>query len=128
MSPDTASLAPMAEDVAHLLKALSHPARLLICCQLQHGEMAVSDIEQQLGIRQPRLSRELAKLRDEGLVDTRRESKVVYYRLVKPSRAHDLLKAICNATLGRVSPVAESRPLQRPNAPGGAGFFPRTLP
>lgn len=61
------------------LKLLANEDRLLILCQLSHGEMCVSDLEEQLGIRQPTLSQQLAVLRSEGVVDTRREGKNVFY-------------------------------------------------
>jgi DNA-binding transcriptional ArsR family regulator len=61
------------------LKLLANEDRLLLLCQLSHGEMCVSDLEEQLGIRQPTLSQQLAVLRSEGVVDTRREGKNVFY-------------------------------------------------
>ena len=82
MTPDTSSLKPLADEATALLKALAHPVRLTICCQLREQEMSVGDIETQLGFKEPRLSRELANLRDEGLVETRRERlRVVGQRL-----------------------------------------------
>lgn len=93
-------LTPMAREATRLLKAMAHPSRLLICCQLREGEMSVGQIEVTLGIRQPNLSRELARLRDDGIVTTRRESRVVFYRLDHP-RAHALIDAICEVMIGR---------------------------
>jgi ArsR family transcriptional regulator len=61
------------------LKLLANQDRLLLLCQLSQGEMCVSDLEAELGIRQPTLSQQLAVLRAEGVVDTRREGKNVYY-------------------------------------------------
>jgi len=55
-----------------LLKALANPDRLLLLCQLSLGERNVSELEQLLGIQQPTLSQQLAVLRREGLVATRR--------------------------------------------------------
>ena len=63
MSLDMDKMQPLAGEATALLKALAHPARLMICCQLRDKELSVSEIEQTLGIQQPRLSRELAKLR-----------------------------------------------------------------
>lgn len=93
------SLQPMANDATALLKALAHPARLMICCQLKAGEMAVGEIEATLGIRQPRLSRELAKLREIGIVETRREAKVIFYTLTD-TRVRALIEALCAIMLG----------------------------
>ena len=101
MTPDTSSLKPLADDATALLKALAHPVRLTICCQLRDTEMSVGDIESQLGFKQPRLSRELAKLRDEGLVETRRESRVIFYRLTDNPRVRAMIDAICGVMLGK---------------------------
>lgn len=67
-----------------LLKTLANPDRLLLLCQLSQGERNVGELEALLGIVQPTLSQQLAVLRREGLVDTRREGKQVYYRISSP--------------------------------------------
>lgn len=64
-----------------LLKALANEDRLLILCQLVHGERNVGELEQTLGIRQPTLSQQLTVLREEKLVSTERKGKYIYYRL-----------------------------------------------
>jgi ArsR family transcriptional regulator len=64
-----------------LLKALGNPDRLLLLCQLTQGEFCVSELESMLGIQQPTLSQQLGVLREEKLVDTRREGKQIYYSL-----------------------------------------------
>ncbi len=130
MTPDSRTLQPLAEEATTLLKALAHPARLMICCQLREAEMSVGDIEQTLGIRQPRLSRELAKLREEGLVETRRESKVVFYRLTANSSVASMVDAICAVILGKPAVQVAAPPAvavtPRPNRAGGYGVFART--
>ncbi|MFC5473403.1 metalloregulator ArsR/SmtB family transcription factor [Paraherbaspirillum soli] len=70
-----------ASKACALLKTLANEDRLLILCQLTHGEQNVGDIEQLLGIHQPTLSQQLGVLREEGLVNTRREGKYIYYSL-----------------------------------------------
>jgi DNA-binding transcriptional ArsR family regulator len=50
-------------------------------CQLSQGELCVSDLEEQLGIRQPTLSQQLGVLRDNELVETRREGKSIFYSI-----------------------------------------------
>jgi DNA-binding transcriptional ArsR family regulator len=67
-----------------LLKTLANPDRLLLLCQLSQGERNVGELEALLGILQPTLSQQLAVLRREGLVDTRRDGKQVYYRISSP--------------------------------------------
>lgn len=70
-----------AGQAASLLKALSHPDRLVLLCQLSQGEFCVSELEENLAIRQPSLSQQLGILRQEGLVETRRDGKQMYYRI-----------------------------------------------
>ncbi len=128
MTPDSKKLLPLAEQATSLLKALAHPARLMICCQLRETEMSVGDMETTLGIKQPRLSRELGKLRQEGLVETRRESKVIFYRLANSARAHAMIDAVCGVMLSKpaATRLAASPPTPKPNRPGGYGVFART--
>ncbi|WP_159013759.1 helix-turn-helix transcriptional regulator [Acidisoma sp. S159] len=64
-----------------VLRVIANPARLRIVLQLLNGEQAVSEIERTLEIRQPTLSQHLGELRDSGLVATRRESRVIFYKL-----------------------------------------------
>ena len=61
------------------LKMLANEDRLLLMCQLSQGEMCVGDLEAALGIHQPTLSQQLGVLRNEGVVNTRREGRNVYY-------------------------------------------------
>lgn len=99
MTPDNAALTPLLNEATALMKALSHPARLMICCELRDKELSVGDIETTLKITQPRLSRELAKLRELKLVSTRRRSKQIYYTLCQESRAAAMVDAICSVML-----------------------------
>ena len=69
------------EQASRLLKALSNQDRLMILCLLGESEKCVSELEELLGIRQPTLSQQLARLRADDLVSTRRDGKVVYYKL-----------------------------------------------
>jgi DNA-binding transcriptional ArsR family regulator len=73
-----------AEQACRLMKVLSNPDRLKILCQLSTGELRVGEIEETLGIGQPTLSQQLTVLRDEELVETRREGKSIYYKLKSP--------------------------------------------
>jgi DNA-binding transcriptional ArsR family regulator len=70
-----------ATEAADFLKALGNENRLLILCHLSEGEMSVSELETALGLRQPTLSQQLARLRTDELVDTRRDGKTIYYSL-----------------------------------------------
>lgn len=72
-------MARHAEDAAQLLRALSHPARLLVLCSLVEGEKAAGELETLAGLSQSALSQHLAVLREQGLVRTRREAQSVIY-------------------------------------------------
>ncbi len=67
------------------LKVLANEDRLLLLCQLSQGEMCVSELETALGIRQPTLSQQLSVLRTEGVVQTRRDGKNIFYSVSEPA-------------------------------------------
>jgi len=79
---DLDALQASAEKACALLKVLAHTDRLVLLCRLAQREFCVSELESDLGIRQPSLSQQLGVLRQEGLVDTRREGRHIYYRLI----------------------------------------------
>jgi DNA-binding transcriptional ArsR family regulator len=70
-----------ATRASDFLKTLSHESRLMILCFLTEGEKSVSELEQLLNLRQPTVSQQLARLRADGLVSTRRDGKTIYYAL-----------------------------------------------
>nr|WP_236823758.1 metalloregulator ArsR/SmtB family transcription factor [Blastochloris viridis] len=70
-----------ARDATALLKALAHESRLVILCLLAEGEKSVSELEGLLSQRQATVSQQLARLRLDGLVATRREGQMIYYSL-----------------------------------------------
>lgn len=74
-------MGPELKAAAALFKSLSHPSRLLICCQLLDGPMGVAELEEKLELKQPNLSRELAKLRAEGIATSTRIGGAVTYEL-----------------------------------------------
>ena len=41
----------------------------------------MSELEDELSLRQPTVSQQLARLRADGLVSTRRDGKIIYYSL-----------------------------------------------
>ncbi|MCC6598843.1 MAG: winged helix-turn-helix transcriptional regulator [Alphaproteobacteria bacterium] len=69
------------EEAACLLKALSNEKRLLIACALHEKERCVGELEALVGLSQSALSQHLARLRRDGLVQTRREAQTIYYTL-----------------------------------------------
>jgi ArsR family transcriptional regulator len=92
----SAALRRRATEVAGLMKLLSHPNRLLIACELTEGERSVAELERATGAAQPNLSRDLARMRADGLVIARRQSKSVFYRLAD-DRLERLIEALCAA-------------------------------
>src|SRR5271169_6368724 len=70
-----------AKRASDFLKALAHESRLMILCILAEGEKSVSELEDILSLRQPTVSQQLARLRADGLVSTRRDGKAIYYAL-----------------------------------------------
>ena len=81
---DIDALISSARDASGFLKALAHEGRLLILCLLIEEEKSVTEIEDFLSLRQPAISQQLARLRADGLVETRREGKNVFYSLARP--------------------------------------------
>jgi DNA-binding transcriptional ArsR family regulator len=76
-----AEMRPHAKDAAGLMKALGNEARLVILCTLAEGEHSVGELNDVIPLSQSALSQQLARLRREGLVQTRRESQTIYYSL-----------------------------------------------
>ncbi len=68
-------------DAEKFLKQLANANRLMILCVLMDGEVSVGELNERVPIAQSALSQHLAKLRDSGLVTTRRESQTIYYQL-----------------------------------------------
>lgn len=77
-----------AAQAAALLRAVGNEHRLLVLCLLiEHGEMTVGTLLEQVPLSQSALSQHLAKMRDEGLVAYRRESQTLHYRIENPDVA-----------------------------------------
>lgn len=87
-----------AMEAAGLLKAMANEHRLLILCHLAEGELSVGALNRRIDLSQSSLSQHLAVLRRFGLVETRRVSQVIYYRLVEGPALqimHELYNAYC---------------------------------
>lgn len=69
---------------AEFFKALAHPLRLAILDALRSGEKTVSALQEELGVEQSSLSRQLAFLRERGLLEARRQGALAYYRVRDP--------------------------------------------
>jgi len=93
---DIDALISSAREASSFLKSLAHEARLLILCLLIDGEKSVTAIEEVLRLRQPAISQHLARLRADGLVETRREGKNIFYSLARPE-THEVIGALHRA-------------------------------
>ena len=85
---DPETLRAAAGEAIAALKVLANEDRLLLLCQLSQGEACVSELEEHLGIRQPTLSQQLGVLRTEGVVNTRRDGKNIYYSVADAKLLH----------------------------------------
>ncbi|MDR3498024.1 MAG: metalloregulator ArsR/SmtB family transcription factor [Parvibaculum sp.] len=85
---DMSRLAASAGEAAAMLRLLANEKRLLILCMLAvNGEAKVSDIAAEVDLGMSALSQHLAKLRDDGLVEARKEQQMVFYRIADPDAA-----------------------------------------
>ena len=80
-SKDIKILVEQARKASELLKTLSHESRLMILCMLSEREMSVSEIEESMNLPQATVSQQLARLRMDNLVSTRRSGRLIYYRI-----------------------------------------------
>lgn len=80
-----ADIEAMADDAAAFLAQLANGQRLRILCQMLEGECSVTSFVNSTGLSQPAVSHHLKKLRDSGLVETRRDAQTIYYSLKDPA-------------------------------------------
>lgn len=80
-APEAEEMRQHAADAAGLMKALGNESRLMILCTLVDRERSVSELNAVVPLSQSALSQQLARLRQQGLVETRRESQTIYYSL-----------------------------------------------
>lgn len=81
VAPPASDMREHAADAASLMKALGNENRLMILCMLVEGECSVSKLNETVALSQSALSQQLARLRKQGLVKTRRESQTIFYSL-----------------------------------------------
>ena len=74
-------MADHAADAAGLMKALGNESRLMILCMLADRERSVGELNETIPLSQSALSQQLARLRQQGIVKTRRESQTIFYSL-----------------------------------------------
>lgn len=102
-----------ARDASDFLKALAHESRLLLLCLIAEKERSVGELETILSLRQPTVSQQLARLRFDGFVTTRRDGTTIYYSL-----ANDNVRQVIRVVYDIFCSVGPTAALCRPGTPG----------
>ncbi len=92
-APSAIDMLDNAEKTTEFLKALSHPARLVILCRLAEGPLTVGELEAFLELPQSAVSKQLARLREDELVDCRRDGRTITYSL-SDERTRRIIRAL----------------------------------
>ena len=92
-----------APEAAGLMSALGNESRLMVLCALTQGPRSVGEINEIVPLSQSALSQQLGKLRDRGLVTTRRESQTIYYSLA-PGPAQRIIETLHDIYCGVSEP------------------------
>ena len=87
---DLKAMRKNAGAAAAMMSALSHEARLRVLCDLVEGERMAGELVERSGLSQSALSQHLARLREQGLVATRREGQAIFYSIANPDAARIL--------------------------------------
>jgi DNA-binding transcriptional ArsR family regulator len=82
---DLAMFQDSAARAAALLRLLGNEKRLMVLCQLADGEMSVGQLQATVGLSQSALSQHLARMREDGVLATRREAQTIFYRIADPA-------------------------------------------
>ncbi|WP_341704500.1 metalloregulator ArsR/SmtB family transcription factor [Ferrovibrio sp.] len=78
---DLERMTASAAEASRFLRILANEKRLLTLCRLMEGESSVGRLADLVGLSQSALSQHLNRLRQDGLVETRREGQTIHYRL-----------------------------------------------
>ncbi len=119
--PISAKLCRSVGEASDLLKLLANPNRLSIICHLMQQPCPVSDLETELGIRQPTLSQQLGALRDAGLIEGRRDGKTIIYS-VADERAVQLVELLRDMFSGLRDVTGRQSRIEQGNAVEGIMF------
>ena len=101
-----------AAEAAGLLRSMANPHRLMILCRLGDKEISVGELREGTALSQSSLSQHLGVLRQEGLVQTRRQGQSIFYSIADPAavRVITTLAAIyCPEILAQVQGVAGTK-------------------
>jgi len=118
--PDADARALDVQPITRLFKALGDETRLRIVALLSHGELCVCHVESALGLAQPTASRQLAVLRNAGVVSQRRVGSWVYYRLARlgDPDSHDQLRRLVRSFKNRKLLGEDLKRLVKSRGPG----------
>ncbi|UTV40026.1 metalloregulator ArsR/SmtB family transcription factor (plasmid) [Ensifer adhaerens] len=117
-----------ATEAAEFMRLFSTPSRLMLLCHIAQQERSVGEIQNDLGLKQPALSQQLAELRQAGLVKTRRQSRAINYSIAdeRVEAVMDLLLTLFCGTGGDVQDalrgLASSPGALRSDSAGAAQF------
>ena len=90
---DAARMMESAEHTIAFLKSLANPIRLILLCRLAEGNARVGELEDALGVPQSQISKQLARLREEGMVRAHRDGRSVVYSL-EDERARRIVRTL----------------------------------
>lgn len=66
------------------IQGIAHPIRLLILYALTNKEMSVGELVTLLGTSQSAASQHLSKMKNNGILESRKKSNMVFYSLKDP--------------------------------------------
>lgn len=93
-APDIGALRDHAAAMADRLRILAHPERLTMLCRMSEGEMTVGQLVELSQLSQSAVSQHLARFREAGIVDVRRDAQTRHYRLADEDMRR-LIQALC---------------------------------
>ncbi len=108
------SLSDAAERATELLRSLANRNRLLLLCQMVEGEKSVGELARLIQAREAAVSQQLALLRKDGLVRSRRQAQTVFYSLSSPE-AVLVIEALHSAFCARPEEDNRASPALSPN-------------
>lgn len=81
---ETEMLCERATEIAGLLKLVANEQRLLLLCRLREGEASVGELVGLCNLSQSSVSQHLGKMREGGVLKTRRDGTTIFYSLSNP--------------------------------------------
>jgi DNA-binding transcriptional ArsR family regulator len=110
-TPSFKAMQEKAVEAADFMRLFSTPGRLMLLCHIAQKERSVGEIQEDLDFKQPALSQQLAELRQAGVVQTRRESRQVYYSIADDRVAvvmKMLTQVFCGAGSSEALPASQA--------------------